>query len=187
MQDVTVNPGRKPAASVGLYLPNRILHLFKQSDSETDSKERFRLAQVALDFVRPARKQTGESPWWALGFAVGCASLLIAGIFYALQPEDFYQVTERQSGLNQTIQQVHRGKVLAPSVMFFCEPQPFEAGHTLTSFKFYYHPDQLCYSVSAFSLLRDSSTCPKVPANCWHTDCANPMTDHILCEGKPKF
>ena len=139
--------------------------------------------------VRNVRRMAGESPWWAISFAIVSASLLVFGVFLALQPEDFYQVTERRDDYNLTIQRVHRGKPSPPWVMSFCSntPAPFEAGHTLTALDVRYDKDKVCYALDSFSLLRDKSRCPVVPRNCMHTDCANRLTDHVICYGTPQF
>jgi len=189
VQELTANPPKKPVASAGLYLPNRILHLLDKADRETNSKKRLEIAERALELARPLRKQAGESPWWAISFAIVSASLLVFGVFSALQPEDFYQVTERHDDYNLTIQRVHRGKPSPPWVMSFCSntPAPFEAGHTSTALDVRYDKDKVCYALDSFSLLRDKSKCPVVPRNCMHTDCANRLADHVICYGTPQF
>jgi hypothetical protein len=151
--------------------------------------DRQRKAPASVKGIVRKRKSLGESPWWAIGFGIGCASLLIAGIFWLTRAPDLWHVLERVSDYDQTLQQIHNGHPQTPVVMHWCpkNPQPFEPGQTLTDFGFEYHSEGWCSTNTKFSLLRDAAHCPVVPKNCSHSNCADPQSDHILCVGKPQF
>lgn len=171
------------------YLRSRILQLLSKADAEPNSKKRYALLERVRDLSFRLRKQTGFSDWPAIVFAIGCAALLIFGIFRITRAPDLWHVLERASDFNQTLQQIHNGQPQTPVVMHWCpgDPQPFEPGQTLIDLGLEYHPDGYCHTATRFSLLRDAATCPKVPKNCAHTNCADPQSDHIVCEGKPQF
>lgn len=200
MQEVKNNPTATPVATSGLKKPSGSLNdltrqqvhvLLDRAEQESNEKLRHQLYLRISQLLKPTGSD-GFGRFSAIGLAyrcsaVLCSALLIGSIYFALRPSDSYRVLLKRSDTNLTIQQVHRGHALTPAVMFFCEPQPFEAGHTLTAFSFGYDPSKLCYSVKAYSLLRDAATCPIVPVNCRHTDCADPISDRVVCNGSPKF
>ena len=184
-----------------VYMRTRLRVLIREflarSDREADPRKQMAFLHEAADLARRLRENKGYSRWAELVFAV----FVIVAIVLLLaprwpksqsfgQPDDVFRVIDRQSDFNLTLQRVHKGEALEPSVMFFCsdtEGAPFEPGHTVTALAYDYYPKKFCYSIERFSLMRDAHKCPIVPSNCRHIDCSRPEIDHVVCEGKPQF
>jgi len=145
------------------------------------------------------KREGGIGSWSAIAFCVFLVvvtTIWIAGkwpkTFIYEYPEYSFRVLGQPDDYTFRMQMVERGVVHQPTVMHFCrdfQPQ-FEPGHTLTRLAYDDHGS--CVSVApenrGYSLLRDSATCPVVPPNCHHSSpSCDPQTDHVLCNGEPKF
>lgn len=201
MQDVTANPSKKPVASVGLSTAK--LFLFKGIESKLEQienapdpnvKKQWKDYELLRLWTR-RYKQAGESPWWAIGFAIGCASLLIFVVatrwpksyFYAY-PTDYLRIVQKLNESDFMVQRVDHGLAQEQTMMRFCSDYLpwFEAGHTLEWIR--YDDHKSCQSVGpedrGFDILRDANGMPVLPPNCRFDQ----VNNHIVCEGgKPRF
>lgn len=189
--------------------------LLERSDEAFDPDRRWKLLETARErynLLRElAKRKAGYSPWITVGFSFGLTAIAIvflisiwpkSYIFNA--PETTFRVLHKFSSTNFRMQRVDlvQGKPTprTPVFMYFCpsgpkgfDPPPFEAGMTLTTLWMDYKPQGRCYSIDAdnrgYVILRDASvdTCPIVPANCHHLNCADRAHDHIVCDGEPMF
>ncbi len=194
MEQFANNPTKKPVASIGLYLPNRIFHLLAKSDKETNSKERLRLAERALEYVRAMRKQSGFTDWAAIAFAV-CFIVVLAVAVAPHWPKTFIydgrdyriRILKQINTQDFVLQVVYKGVPQTPAVMHFCRDyRPrFEIGETLTRLAYDDHGS--CQSLGpedrGYVIERDSSYWPTLPKNCTNLGIGKP----VVCDGTPQF
>jgi len=151
----------------------------------------------AQSIAAARRKMAGQTPWWALGFAVGCASLLVFAVasrwpktFYYSYPTDYLRVVQRLNDRDFMVQRVDHGKALDVTMMRFCSDYlPWvEGGHTFSWIR--YDDHRSCQSIGpedrGFDVVRDSKGLPVLAPNC-HFDWSTP-NGHVVCDGgMPKF
>jgi hypothetical protein len=186
-----------------LELKFRLEYVLDRAAHERNEKKRFEFwLEKAREYSRRLREHKGESKWVIVGFAF-TLSLLVASAVYKLQPTSYiynaphttWRVLQQFNDYDFRMQRVEEGKAMAPVVMYYCHDfkTGWEPGMTLTQLWMDYDNINKCWSVAhanrGFSILRDSTpdTCPVVPANCHHLNCADKPHDHVLCDGLPKF
>ena len=154
--------------------------------------------------VRPGQKrQAGFSPWFSLGLAVLCASLLIVALsrtsrktYTFKHPANYIRVVQNldpclpdgSCGYRFVVQSVVNGVAQPETSVRFCSSlRPrFEAGHVLSWIR--YTNLGSCLSIDGYDVVRDASGLPVPARNCKPDYSSAPVAGHLACVGgRAKF